>query len=185
MRTLIALVLASAVLAAAIPAGAQTNLGIVGGLLLPFGDFADVADASPYIGARWEVQDVNVLGQVAVMSFLLQGGFAFLQTDSDLEALLDDAGSTDDGSYFDIGLGTRMYSAASPLFVGVGGNYVNVDVAGPGDSENGLGLYAGAGVVIDTPSVKFDIEGRANIVFISDDNLTHFQILAAFGFPFE
>jgi hypothetical protein len=172
-------------LAAAIPAGAQTNLGIGGGLLLPVGDFGDIADASPYIGARWEVQDVNVLGQVAVMSFLVQGGFAFLQTDSDLEDALDALGDTDDGSYFDIGLGARMYSAASPLFVSVGGNYVNLDAPGPGDSENGAGLYAGAGLVIDTPAVKVDVEGRANVVFIADDNLTHFQILAAFGFPFE
>lgn len=181
MRLLVIVLL----LAVAVPAAAQTNLGVGGGVLLPIGDFGDVADASPYIGARWEVQDVNVLGQVAVMSFLVQGGFAFLQTDSDYEAALDAAGDSNDGSYFDIGLGARMYSSASPLFVSVGGNYVNVDFAGPGDAENGFGMFAGAGLVFDTAVVKVDVEGRANIVFIQDDNLTHFQILAAVGFPFE
>lgn len=184
MRTIIALVMVSVVLAA-VPAGAQTNLGIGGGLLFPVGDFGDVADVSPYIGARWEMQDVNALGQVAVMSLLLQGGFAFLQTDSDYEKLLDEAGESDDGGYFDIGLGLRMYSSASPVFVSVGGSYVNVNFPGPGDSENGAGLHAGAGLVLDTPSFKFDIEGRANVVFISGDNLTHFQVLASFGIPFE
>jgi hypothetical protein len=185
MRTSVVLVVLSIVVVAALPAGAQTNLGIGGGLLMPVGDFGDVADVSPYVGARWEMQDVNALGQVAVLSLLVQGGFAFLQTDSDLERSLDEAGESDDGGYFDIGLGARMYSSASPLFVSVGGSYVNLDAPGPGDSENGGGLYAGAGLVIDTPSFKIDIEGRANVVFISDDNLTHFQVLAAFGFPFE
>jgi hypothetical protein len=184
MRTFTAILMFMVVFTV-MPAAAQTNLGVGGGLLLPVGDFSDAADISPYVGARWEMQDVNALGELAVISLLIQGGFAFLQTDSDLEEALDEAGTSDDGSYFDFGIGTRVYSVVSPLFVSVGGNYVNVDFPGPGDSENGGGLYAGAGLVIDTPSVKVDIEGRASVVFIPDDNLTHFQILAAFGFPFE
>lgn len=184
MRTLVALSLIVA-LASAVPAVAQTNVGVGGGILLPTGDFGDFADPSPYIGGRWEVQDVNALGQVAVMSYLVQGGFAFLQTDSDLEALLDEAGDNSDGSYFDIGLGARVYSTKSPFFVGVGGSYVNVDFAGPGDSVNGFGVHAGLGLVMDTEAIKVDVEGRANFVLTDEDNLTHFQVLATIGLPFE
>ena len=88
-------------------AGAQTNLGISGGALLPLGDFEEATDISPYVGVRYEIQDVNALGQVAVLSYLIQGGFAFLQTDSRLETVLDAAGDKDDGYYFEGGVGAR------------------------------------------------------------------------------
>jgi hypothetical protein len=173
----------------ALPAAAQSNLGVTGGFLIPIGDFNDVTDPSPYLGARFELQDVNVLGEVAVVTVLVELGFAFLQTDSDLEDALKEAAgedvSIDDGSYFDIGLGTRMYSAVTPFFVGAGAAYVNLDPPGPADSSSGFDIHAGLGLVFDTASVKFDIEGRGTIVFIEDDSVNHFQVLASVGIPFE
>ena len=183
MRPILITIIVLALLAPV--AGAQSNLGVTGGMLLPFGDLGDIADASPYVGARYEIQDVNALGQVAVMTFLVHGGFAFLQTDSDLEELLDEAGDTSDGSYFDAGLGMRVYSAASPLFVGAGLGYANLDPAGSGDSVNGFLAHAGAGLVVDLPSIKVDLEGRVNFVAGEDDNYQHFQVLLTLGLPFE
>ncbi len=184
MKTRISIIVV-VLIALATSAGAQSNLALTGGMLIPFGDFGDVADPSPYVAARFEIQDVNVLGQVAVMSFLVQAGFAFLQTDSDLEEALDEAGISDDGSYFDLTVGSRVYSTASPLFVGAGVGFANVDFAGTDDSSNGFDIFAGIGLVLDTASVKFDIEGRGSIVLIEDDSINHFQILASLGFPFE
>ena len=71
------------------PAAAQTNLGVVGGALFPVGDFAETTDISPYIGARYELQDVNALGKVATVSYLVYGGYAFLLNDADYDALLE------------------------------------------------------------------------------------------------
>ncbi len=178
------LVFSATVLVLAGAASAQTNLGFTGGALFPVGDFAESADISPYIGVSLEIQDVNAIGQVAVLSFLLQGGYAFLQTDSDLEALLDEQGKTEDGSYFDVGVGARVYSTANPLFISVGASYLNLELAGGGDSQNGFGAYIGAGFASAVTSFRLSIEGRANIGLFEDDNLTYFQALVGFGLPF-
>ncbi len=187
MRRMVLFLIAGVLLFAG-AAGAQTNLGIVGGILVPMADLSDRADLSPYIGARWEIQDVSPMGPAVVLSFLIQGGFAFLQTDKDLEAVLDALGQSDDGTYFDIGAGVRVYSTASPLFISAGGSFVNLDVAsiaGTGDSKNGFGTHVGLGFVLGQASFKFDIEGRASFVlFEGGGDVAHFQLLASFGLPF-
>ena len=161
------------VLPAAGGAGAQTNLGIVGGALVPVGDFNQTSDVSPYIGARYEIRDVNPLGRVAAMSYHVYGGTAFLQ------------GQQANGNYFEIGLGTRVYSRSNGLFVGAGAGYVNYNPPGPSSSSNGLGLQVGLGLSTGMTSFRLEIEGRGNIAFLEgSDSIGSFLVLIGLGFPF-
>jgi hypothetical protein len=163
-------------------AAAQTNLAIVGGALFPFGDFGDTSDISPYIGARYEIQDVNALGKVATTSYLIYGGYAFLLTSSDWEALV---GTDENGSYFDIGLGARVHSKANGLFAGVGAGYVNFNPAGVASSSNGLGLMVGLGLATNMTSFKLELEGRGNVAFMEgSQTITSVLVLLGIGFPF-
>jgi hypothetical protein len=147
-------------------------------------DFADTVEDSPYVGARLEVQDVNALGQAATLSFLVEGGFAILRTDAELKAVLAALGDTDDGSYFDIGVGVRAHSTAVPLFLGAGVAYVNLDDPGSPGSNGGFGAYVGLGFTFGPESFRFEIEGRANAGFINDrKNIQFLQALVGFGFP--
>jgi len=162
-----------------------TNLGVTGGALVPLGDFSDQAKASPYIGAHWEIQDVNARGQVALLSFVFQGGFAFLQTDDSFQKALDTLGESGDGSYFDLGAGVRVHSATLPLFVTAGANYVNLNPAGSGDAISGVGASVGLGVEKGTPQFKFGVEARVNFAALENDvNIQHVLILATLAFPF-
>jgi len=183
MRNVV-LIFSAVVIVLASAASAQTNLGFTGGALFPVGDFGESADISPYIGVSLEIQDVNAIGQVAVLSFLVQGGYAFLRTDPDLEARLDEQGISEDGGCFDAGAGIRVYSTASPLFIGVGASYLNLKLAGDGDSNHGFGGYIGLGLASAVTSFRLSIEGRANIGFFENDNIEYFQALVGFGLPF-
>ncbi|MFQ5512180.1 MAG: hypothetical protein ACE5EO_10055 [Candidatus Krumholzibacteriia bacterium] len=184
MRYLIVFVTAI-VLVSASAASAQTNLGITGGVLLPIGDLDDVADVSPYIGARWEIQDVSPMGNAVVLSFLVQGGFAFLQTDPALEAALAALGISDDGTYFDVGAGVRVYATANPLFLSAGASFINLDPAGAVESSSGVGLHVGVGFALAEDSFKLDIEARGNLGLLEGGgDIEHVQLLASFGLPF-
>jgi hypothetical protein len=165
-------------------ADAQTNLGFTGGALFPVGDFAETTTISPYVGVALEIQEVNAIGQVAVLSFIVQGGYAFLQTDEDHQAYLDENHISEDGRYVDAGIGARVYSTANPLFISLGASYLNVKIAGAGSSNNGFGGYAGLGFASRVTSFRLTVEGRANIGFVDDDSLVHFQALLGFGLPF-
>ena len=157
---------------------AQTNLGIVGGALFPFGDFKDTSDISPYIGARYEVQDVNALGKVATTSYMIYGGYAFLLASSD-------AGTDENGGYFDIGLGARVHSKTNGLFAGVGAGYVNFNPAGALSSSNGLGVMVGLGIATNMTSFKLELEGRGNVGFMEgSQTITSILVLLGIGFPF-
>ena len=151
------LIMVGLVLMVALPgaAGAQNNLGIVGGALFPVSDFGDEVDISPYIGARFEIQDVNALGHTAVLTYIVQGGFALLKR-KDIEGTTTlPAGSTtntDDGAYFDVGLGLRAYSSSNPLFLSLGLSYVNLDLGGGTDSRHAGDGYIGVGLVADRES---------------------------------
>jgi hypothetical protein len=171
-------------LAMAGTAGAASNLALMGGAMFPVGDFADATDISPYGGARIEFQDVNARGQTAVISYLAWGGFGLLLPDPDVEAALEAAGQDTDGTYFDFGIGGRVYTR-SALFVGAGASYVNLSLPGPGDSLNGIGFIVELGLSFDRESFKFEIEGRGNAAFLEDSNdFQNLQALAAIGFPF-
>lgn len=163
---------------------AQTNFGLMGGALFPFGDFGKTTDISPYVGATLEIQEVNAIGQVAVLSFIVQGGYAFLQTDADREEYLDMMGISGDGHYFDAGVGARVYSTANPLFLGAGVSYLNVKIAGQRNADNGIGGYVSVGFANKVSSFRLSIEGRANIGFVGNDTISHAQALVGFGLPF-
>ncbi len=173
------------VLVLAGPAAAQTNLGVVGGALFPVGDFAETADISPYIGARYELQDVNALGKVATVSYLVYGGYAFLVNDADFDAALKAVGIDDNGGYFDLGLGARVYSKSNSLFVGVGAEWVNLSPAGAESSSNGFGLNASLGFATAVTSFRLELEGRGNIAFLEGDrHIESFLVLIGLGLPF-
>ena len=173
------------VLVLAVPAAAQTNLGVVGGALFPVGDFAKTTDISPYLGARYELQDVNALGKVATVSYLVYGGYAFLLTDADFDALLKSQGKDGNGGYFNLGLGARVYSKSTSLFVGIGAEYVNYNPAGAESSSNGFGLNAGLGFATAVTSFRLELEGRGNIVFLEGDtHIGSFLVLIGLGLPF-
>jgi hypothetical protein len=159
-------------------AAGQTNLAIVGGALFPFGDFEETSDISPYIGARYEVQDVNALGKVATTSYLIYGGYAFLIANSNFD-------TDESGSYFDIGLGARVHSKTNGLFAGVGAGYVNFNPAGATSSSNGLGVMVGLGIATNMTSFKLELEGRGNVGFMEgSQTITSILILLGIGFPF-
>jgi len=169
----------------ACPAAHASGLGVEVGVLMPAGDLGDVADPSPYIGGSFEIQDINPLGQVAVMSFIVRAGFSPLQTSSSIETALEAlGGGSDDGSLFDIGAGVRVHSAVNPLFATAGGSWVTLDPAGPGDSEGGLGGFVGIGASFGPPTVKINFEGRANLASIDSNSVQFFQLLASAAFPF-
>ena len=162
------------------------NLTLQGGALFPVSDFANTTDISPYGGLRFEWQDINALGQTAVQSFLLYGGYAALFAESDYKSLLEAAGSTaDDGSYFEAGLATRVYSKKNSAFVGVGASYVNLNVPGPGEAKSGVGLMLGLGIANDSDSWRLELEGRANVAWVQDlDSIVSFMVLLGIGLPF-
>jgi hypothetical protein len=162
-----------------------TNLGLSAGVLMPIGDFADQADPSPYIGAHWEIQDINARGQAALLTVIVQGGFAFLKTDADLERALDAIGDSGDGSYFDVGAGVRVHSAALPIFVTAGANYVNLNPAGSGGSLHGGGGTIGLGVERSTAQIKYGAELRASFAVLENDvTEQHLLLMGTLGLPF-
>jgi len=181
--TSLAILLLVAVAVGASPSHAD-NLAVGGGALLPIADFSDIAAVSPYINGRYEIQDTNARGKTALRSYIIQAGFAFLQTNSDYEKALDLIGDTKDGTLFDVGLGARVYSKKNSLFVGAGGEYVRMDPPGElADALDGAGFYAAAGLAKNTETFRLEVEVRASFVF-GDDNLQYFQFLANFGLPF-
>ena len=75
---------------------AGNNLTLQGGALFPVSDFAETSTISPYGGLRFEFQDVNALGQTALQSVLIYGGYALLLADDEYKSLLEAAGQTVD-----------------------------------------------------------------------------------------
>lgn len=161
-------------------ADAQTRLGLEVGTYMPMGDLGDVADNSLWLGARAELQDVNALGQVAALSLVLQGGFAPLEFETPGEA------TTEDGSYFEIGAGARVYSMALPFFLSAGLAYSNYDTGG--SSEGGLTPSIGAGLNFGLGGIFVEFEARGRLTFLGDDfgaeDPRFVTLTAAVGLPF-
>lgn len=168
------------------PALAQTGLGVEVGILLPNGDFGDQADPSPVFGANWEIQDINALGQVAALSFMLRGSYAIVRSSDETDQLLSLAGQdADNGGLLELGAGARAYSVASPFFVSAGAHYAKIDPIGGGDSLNGWGGYGGIGLRLGPPTIKIDLEGRFHFLVPEEgDNSNYFTLVAGAGFPF-
>ncbi len=164
---------------------AQNRLAVEVGPLFPVGNFSDTHETSFYVGARFEFQNVNALGGVALLSYTLQGGFAVLNVDSALEDALDQAGESTSSALVNAGAGLRAYSQASPLFFALGVEYVNFNVPGEGDSENGVDLGLGIGLVRDFTAMVAEIEftGHAAL-FSGGDDLQYLTLQLNLGLPF-
>lgn len=164
-------------------ATAQTRLAIEAGPMIPFGDFGDVLDTSAWIGARLEMQNVNALGQVASASLVLQGGYSDLQLAEDIK----DA----DASYWELGVGARVYSVALPFFINAGLNYFDAsyDLLDAGTvvsvSSSGIAPTIGAGLNFGLGGIFVEVEGRLHFGF-SDDaaDPRFFTLTGALGLPF-
>lgn len=176
-----------AVLAASVapPAAAQNRLSAEAGGLFPFGDFGDANSTSLYIGARFEFQDVNALGAVAVVSYLLRAGYAPLAVDSDVEDALESDGQSTSSHLFNAGGGLRVYSTRSPLFMSFGVEYLNLDPPGNVDSQNGMNLNLGAGLTWGREALILEAEVRGHVAFFSDiDNIQYMIVQGNIGIPF-
>lgn len=183
-RALIILALATLLVAVAGPALAQNRLALEVGPLLPTGDMSDTVGPSLWLGARFELQDVNPLGQLATLSVIGRGGFAVLQPDSDFEDFLDAQGEDSSASYFDLGIGARAYSVASPFFVSASASYGHFEPA-LGDGVNGFTPSIGLGFSLGFAAAVIDVEARGHLAFVQDsDNLQFFTITGGAGFPF-
>ena len=179
--------LAVGVLAAGVaaPAAAQNRLSAEAGGLFPFGDFADANSTSLYIGARFEFQDVNALGAVAVVSYLLRAGYAPLAVDSDRKSLLESVGESTSSHLFNAGGGLRVYSTKSPLFMSFGVEYLNLDLPGDIESKNGVNLNLGAGLTWGRESIILEAEVRGHVAFLEDiDNIQYMIVQGNIGIPF-
>ena len=166
------------------PALAQNRLAVEAGGLLPFSSFGDVNDASPYFGATFDIQDVNPLGQVALLGVFLRAAYAPLVVDKDLKSALEGAGRETGSSYFEGVLGLKAHSKASPFFLSVDAGYANYNLPG-GSSKSGVASGVGLGTAFGGPAVNLTVEARMNVAFMSGmDNLQFLTLTASLGFPF-
>jgi len=176
---------AGLLLAASGPATAQNKIVLEGGGLFPTGNLGDACSTSPYLGATFEFQRMNPLGQVALLGLFLKAGYSPLSLEDDVEASLDQQGLDTDASYFEVALGAKANSSASPLYVTAHAGYARFDPAGGGDGKNGLATGIGLGMGFGAPAVHLAIEGRANFALLSGaDNIEFFTLTAKLGFPF-
>jgi hypothetical protein len=168
----------------AAPALAQNRLAVEAGGLFPFSSFGDVNDTSPYFGATFDIQDVNPLGQVALLGVFLRAAYSPLVVNKNLKALLESNGRETGSSYFEGTLGLKAHSKASPFFLSVDAGYANYNLPG-GGSKSGFASGVGLGTAFGGPAVHLTIEGRMNVAFMSGiDNLQFFTLTAGLGFPF-
>ena len=155
------------------------------GPLFPVGNFSDSHDTSLYVGARFEFQNVNALGGVALLSYTLHGGFAVLSVDGAVKSALEQLGESTGSSLVLAGAGVRAYSQASPVFFSLGVDYVNFNLPGDADSENGAEAALGIGVVRDFTSMVAELEFRGHAAFFSNvDDLQYLTLQVNLGLPF-
>jgi hypothetical protein len=166
-------------------AWAQNRLSVEAGGLFPFGDFGDTNDTSLYIGARFEFQDVNALGAVAVVSYLLRAGYVPLRVKDDVKTALEQAGQSTDSNMFNAGGGLRVYSTKTPVFLSLGAEYLNLDPAGDVGSQSGMNLNLGAGLTWGRETFVLEAELRGYAAFFSDiKNVQYMTVQGQIGIPF-
>jgi hypothetical protein len=184
-RAALTLVLVAGLLAAAAPATAQNKIVLEGGALFPTGNLGDATSTSPYLGATFEFQRMNPLGQVALLSLFLKAGYAPLSLDDDVEKALESSGEDTDASYFEAAVGAKASSSASPLYVVAHAGYANFNPPGDIGSKSGMAMGIGLGMGFGAPAFHVAVEGRANFALLSDiDNIEFFTLTAKLGFPF-
>jgi hypothetical protein len=156
---------------------AQTRFAVEAGGLLPSGGMGDTIEESLWFGARMEIQKVNALGQVASGSILIRAGYSDLSVKKD-------AAEGASASYFDVGLGARVYSTAIPFFLSAAGSYARYDPVGT-NSKNGFTPSIGAGLALSLGNLFIEGEGRINFALVEDiDNVQFWTLTGALGLPF-
>ena len=186
VRTALTLALTAAlVLGLGGPAAAQNKIVLEGGALLPTGNLGDAYSTSPYLGAQIEFQQLNPLGQVALLGLFVKAGYAPLSLEDEVEAALEAQGLGTDSSYFELAVGAKANAAASPLYLTVHAGYARFDPTADADAESGLATGIGAGLSCGAPAFHLAVEGRANFALFSDaDNIEFFTLTAKLGLPF-
>ena len=186
-RSLGCLLLAFGVLVCGVvpEACAQNRVSADAGALFPLSNFGDMYDTSLYIGARFEFQDTNALGQVAVMSYMLRAGYAPLQLKDGAKTSLESLGQSTSSYMFNAGGGVRAYSAKSPIFLSLGLAYLNFDPAGSMDGQHGADAALGLGLTWGRESVIVEVEVNGHAAFFSDiDNIQYVTVRGNVGIPF-
>lgn len=160
---------------------AQTRLSAEVGVLMPTGDMGDAFESSPWFGARVEYQPTNPLGQVATLGLFARGSYSDLQLESAFEQLLANQGQDTSASYFDVGVGARVYSVALPFFLSASANYAKLDQGGSDDSAFAPAIGAGLNFGLGGISVEAEVRGHA---YMGDDTQNFVTFNVAAGLPF-
>lgn len=173
---------ALAVLVTALPAAAQTRISLDAGGLLPVADMADAHDLSPYVGARWEVQATNALGQISTRTWFLRFGYGLLQTSEEVSSGAD----VSDGYFLDACIGGRAYAQSkwSPLFVSVSGGYAQYEAPGFQKTFHGGTLNGGMGARLGILGLILEAEVRGHLTILDGtDNIEFFTGIVSIGIP--
>jgi hypothetical protein len=173
--------LAGSLLVSSMPAAGQTRLSLDAGAIFPTGDLADVNAVSPWVGARWEYQDVNALGQISTRTWFLRLGYGIMRED-----LPEPPADNSDGHYFDACIGGRAYAQSkfSPFFVSVSGGYAQYQFPGPSDTYHGATFNGGLGVRFGVLGFVLEGEARGHVVFLDGtDNFQFFTGIVSLGIP--
>lgn len=181
-RLILGLILAFLCTSSVASAGGGTRISLDAGGLLPVGDMADVHKLSPYVGARWEYQQVNALGQISTRTWFLRFGYGFMMKE-DIPNLPDDA---DDGHYLDACIGMRAYASSrfSPFFMSVSGGYAQYALPGDSDTFHGGTINGGLGVRLPMLGFIFEAEARGHLTFLDGvDNVQFFTGIVSLGIP--
>ncbi len=173
--------LATLLLTAWVPAAsAQTRLSLEGGGLFPLGTMGDMIDTSAYLGATFDIQEVNALGQTSLVGFYIRAAYAPLVVKDEVKRLMND----DSSSYFEATLGVKAYARFAPLFITVQAGYANYSPPAR-SAKNGIATGLGLGFDFGGPALHFTIEGRANYDFMQDiSDISFLTATASIGFPF-
>jgi len=177
-----ALVLLAGLMISGSSADAQTRISLDAGGLMPTGDMADVHDFSPYVGARWEFQQTNALGNVSTRTWFLRMGYGILQKD-DLPAF---EGTDSDGHYLDVCVGGRAYahSRFSPFFMSLSGGYAQYELPGDSDTFHGGTFNGGLGVRLPLAGFILECEARGHLTFLDGTgNIQFFTGIVSLGIP--
>lgn len=164
------------------PTFAQTRLAVEVGGLLPTGDFSNDFDASPWFGARVEMQPSNPLGQVANLGLYARGSYSDLQSSSGWDQLVATANGDNSMSYIEGGVGARVYSIALPFFLAAEANYGRIDDGI--DTTSAFSPALGLGMKFGLAGVFVEAEARGH-AFMASGNTSNFLTLnVAAGLPF-